>query len=87
MEFANELHQEFGSLYGFHILAPFPGTEVREKAADYGLEILTSDWTRYDANHVVTRTPGYEKFPRFGTNRPIALITSASLSHRSATPG
>ena len=58
VEFANELHQEFGSLYGFHILAPFPGTEVREKAKDYGLEILTSDWTRYDANHVVTRTPG-----------------------------
>jgi radical SAM superfamily enzyme YgiQ (UPF0313 family) len=58
VEFANELHQEFGSLYGFHILAPFPGTEVRERAADYGLEILNSDWTRYDANHVVTRTAG-----------------------------
>ncbi len=58
VEFANELHQEFGSLYGFHILAPFPGTEVRERAADYGLEILSDDWTRYDANHVVTRTPG-----------------------------
>lgn len=58
VEFANELHSEFGSLYGFHILAPFPGTEVREKAADYGLEILTSDWTKYDANHVTTRTTG-----------------------------
>ena len=56
VEFANELHQEFGSLYGFHILAPFPGTEVRERAADFGLEILTSDWTKYDENHVVTRT-------------------------------
>lgn len=58
VEFANELHQEFGSLYGFHILAPFPGTEVRDKAKHYGLEILTDDWTQYDANHVVTRTPG-----------------------------
>jgi anaerobic magnesium-protoporphyrin IX monomethyl ester cyclase len=58
VEFANELHQEFGSLYGFHILSPFPGTEVRDKAADYGLEILTSDWTQYDANHVVTKTVG-----------------------------
>ena len=58
VEFANELHSEFGSLYGFHILSPFPGTEVRDKAGEYGLEILTSDWTRYDANHVVTRTPG-----------------------------
>ncbi|HVP31820.1 MAG TPA: radical SAM protein [Myxococcota bacterium] len=58
VEFANELHEEFGSLYGFHILAPFPGTEVREKATEYGLEILTSDWTKYDANHVTTRTTG-----------------------------
>jgi radical SAM superfamily enzyme YgiQ (UPF0313 family) len=58
VDFANELHHEFGSLYGFHILAPFPGTEVRDKATEYGLDILTSDWTKYDANHVVTRTPG-----------------------------
>jgi radical SAM superfamily enzyme YgiQ (UPF0313 family) len=58
VEFANELRDEFGSLYGFHILAPFPGTEVRERAAEYGLEILSSDWRAYDANHVVSRTPG-----------------------------
>ena len=58
VEFAEELKSEFGSLYGFHILSPFPGTEVREKAAEYGLEILNSDWTNYDANHVVSRTPG-----------------------------
>ncbi|HZO08876.1 MAG TPA: radical SAM protein [Myxococcota bacterium] len=56
--FAESLREEFGALYGFHILAPFPGTEVRDRAEEYGLEILTSDWTRYDANHVVTRTPG-----------------------------
>ncbi len=56
--FANELHQEFGSLYGFHVLSPFPGTEVRERAREFGLEILTSDWTRYDANHVVSHTTG-----------------------------
>ena len=58
VEFANDLHEEFGSLYGFHILAPFPGTEVRDRAAEYGLEILNSDWREYDANHVVSRTPG-----------------------------
>jgi radical SAM superfamily enzyme YgiQ (UPF0313 family) len=58
VDFAESLREEFGALYGFHILAPFPGTEVRERAAEYGLEILTNDWTRYDANHVVTRTPG-----------------------------
>jgi radical SAM superfamily enzyme YgiQ (UPF0313 family) len=58
VKFANELHDEFGSLYGFHVLSPFPGTEVRDRAKDYGLEILTSDWKQYDANHVVTRTTG-----------------------------
>ncbi len=56
--FANELRDEFGSLYGFHILAPFPGTELRNRAAEYGLEILTDDWERYDANHVVCRPDG-----------------------------
>ncbi len=58
VEFAESLHAEFGSLYGFHVLAPFPGTEVREKAAEYGLEILHSDWREYDANHVVSHTRG-----------------------------
>lgn len=58
VEFANSLRDEFGSLYGFHVLAPFPGTEVRERAEHYGLEILSSDWESYDANHVVTRTGG-----------------------------
>jgi radical SAM superfamily enzyme YgiQ (UPF0313 family) len=55
-EFADELREEYGSLCGFHVLAPFPGTEVRERASHYGLEILTDDWTKYDANQVVTRT-------------------------------
>jgi radical SAM superfamily enzyme YgiQ (UPF0313 family) len=58
LEFAQELHEEFGSLCGFHVLAPFPGSEVRERATDYGLEILTNDWSKYDANHVVTSTEG-----------------------------
>ena len=56
--FAESLRQEFGSLYGFHVLAPFPGTEARERAEHYGLEILTSNWEQYDANHVVSRTEG-----------------------------
>ena len=54
MEFA----QELDTYYGFHVLAPFPGTEVREKADEYGLEILTSDWAKYDANRPVSRTKG-----------------------------
>jgi anaerobic magnesium-protoporphyrin IX monomethyl ester cyclase len=52
--------QEFaaglGSLYGYHFLVPFPGTTVREEVANYDLEILTDDWTRYDANSAIVRT-------------------------------
>ena len=44
--------------YGFHILAPFPGTEVRERNEEYGIKILTDDWNQYDANRSVSETPG-----------------------------
>ncbi len=50
--------QGLGASYGFHVLSPFPGTEVREKAAEYGVEILTDDWTKYDCNRPVSRTKG-----------------------------
>ena len=51
-EFASGL----GSLYGYHFLAPFPGTTVREEVEKYDLSILTDDWTRYDANSAIVRT-------------------------------
>lgn len=44
------------AVYGYHFLAPFPGTTVREKIQDYDLEILTDDWSRYDANDAVVKT-------------------------------
>jgi radical SAM superfamily enzyme YgiQ (UPF0313 family) len=53
-DFARELDIS----HTFHVLAPFPGTEVREKAKEYGINILTDDWSRYDANRSVTTTPG-----------------------------
>ena len=43
-------------IYGFHILAPFPGTTVREEVEKYDLEILTDDWNCYDANRAIIRT-------------------------------
>jgi hypothetical protein len=49
MEFAKTLSKS----YGFHILAPFPGTEVRDRCDAYGMKILTDDWDRYDANQSV----------------------------------
>ena len=51
--FAESLENVF---YGYHLLAPFPGTTVREKVSDYDLEILTDDWTKYDANRAIVRT-------------------------------
>jgi len=53
-DFANRLNAP----YGMHVLAPFPGTEVREKAEEYGITILTDEWSKYDANRVITTTPG-----------------------------
>ncbi len=51
MDFAKRL----SPLYGFHILAPFPGTEVREQCDAYGMSIMTDDWDCYDANQSVAR--------------------------------
>ena len=51
-----EFAASLGSLYGYHFLAPFPGTTVREEVDKYDLEILTDDWTRYDANSAIVRT-------------------------------
>jgi anaerobic magnesium-protoporphyrin IX monomethyl ester cyclase len=45
-----------GSLYGYHYLAPFPGTTIRDEVEKYDLEIVTDDWTRYDANSAIVRT-------------------------------
>lgn len=41
---------------GFHLLAPFPGTTVREEQEKYDIEILSDDWDLYDANVPIVRT-------------------------------
>jgi radical SAM superfamily enzyme YgiQ (UPF0313 family) len=51
-----EFAAKLGSLYGYHLLAPFPGTTVREEADKYDIEILTDDWEKYDANRAIVRT-------------------------------
>lgn len=48
--------EENGLMYGFHILAPFPGTEVRERGDELGIRILTNDWSCYHANRAVAET-------------------------------
>ena len=52
MDFAKKLTPH----YGYHILAPFPGTEVRDMRENYGIRVLTDDWDRYDANQCVSDT-------------------------------
>ncbi|MFA5179844.1 MAG: radical SAM protein [Syntrophales bacterium] len=56
LEDTKKFAASLGSLYGYHILAPFPGTTVREQVAEYDLQILTDDWVKYDANRAITRT-------------------------------
>jgi radical SAM superfamily enzyme YgiQ (UPF0313 family) len=50
--FAKELNVPFG----YHYLAPFPGTTLREELDKFDLEVLTDDWDQYDANRAITRT-------------------------------
>jgi anaerobic magnesium-protoporphyrin IX monomethyl ester cyclase len=45
-----------GAACGFHLLAPFPGTAVRDECEKYGLRILTNDWTEYHANRAIVET-------------------------------
>jgi anaerobic magnesium-protoporphyrin IX monomethyl ester cyclase len=47
-----------GVNHGFHILAPFPGTDVRDRIDDYDLQILSDDWRQYHANRAIIRTAG-----------------------------
>ena len=56
LEDSSKFAQELNIDYGYHLLAPFPGTTIRENIDQYDLEILTEDWDRYDANRAIVRT-------------------------------
>ncbi len=64
--FSKELDIE----YGYHFLAPFPGTTVRDNIDDYDLEILSDDWDLYDADNVIVQTSNLnpEEIRRFVDN-------------------
>jgi len=47
---------KLGAASGFHLLAPFPGTAVRDSNQDYDLTILSDDWSDYHANHAIVET-------------------------------
>jgi anaerobic magnesium-protoporphyrin IX monomethyl ester cyclase len=46
-----------GVSYGFHLLAPFPGTRVRRESTALGITILSNDWSDYHANRAIVETP------------------------------
>lgn len=56
LEETRKFQQELGIEYGYHFLCPFPGTTVREELCEYDLEILTDDWSRYDADSPIVQT-------------------------------
>jgi anaerobic magnesium-protoporphyrin IX monomethyl ester cyclase len=56
LAFGDELYHKYGAKYGFHMLSPLPGTEIYERAKDYGIRILSRNWTRYNANEPITET-------------------------------
>ena len=51
-----EMLKDMGVSHGFHLLAPFPGTEIRDKSGEFGIRILTNDWTQYHANRAIVET-------------------------------
>lgn len=56
MNDTHKLAEELDIPYGYHFLAPFPGTVVREECRNYDIEILTDDWNLYDADRPVVKT-------------------------------
>ena len=50
--------KSMGVLHGFHLLAPFPGTAVRENIQAYDLTIESHDWNDYHANRAIVSTRG-----------------------------
>jgi anaerobic magnesium-protoporphyrin IX monomethyl ester cyclase len=55
VEFGNRL-KDMGVSHGFHLLAPFPGTEVREEKDKFDIKLLSDDWRDYHANRAIVET-------------------------------
>ncbi len=55
LAFGEEL-KAMGVSFGFHLLAPFPGTRVREERERYGIRILSDNWDDYHANRAIVET-------------------------------
>ena len=58
--FAERL-KDMGVLHGYHLLAPFPGTDVRENSQAYDIQIMSNDWNDYHANQAIVRTAAVDQ--------------------------
>ncbi len=58
--FAKRL-KSMGVLHGYHLLAPFPGTDVRENSQSYDIQIMSNDWNDYHANQAIVRTEAVDQ--------------------------
>lgn len=52
----NEFARSLGTDFGYHFLAPLPGTPVRDNVKAYDVNILSTDWNDYDANKAIVST-------------------------------
>ncbi|MBU2514226.1 B12-binding domain-containing radical SAM protein [bacterium] len=48
--------EELDIIYGYHFLAPFPGTTVHDQMDQYDLELLSDNWSDFDANRAIVKT-------------------------------
>jgi anaerobic magnesium-protoporphyrin IX monomethyl ester cyclase len=53
LEFAESLQVP----YSLNLLTPYVGTEVREKAEEWGIQVLSDDWRQYGQGEPLTSTP------------------------------
>ena len=60
LDFGEQL-KDLGLSFGFHLLAPFPGTEIRADSHRYGIKILTDDWSQYHANRAIVETASVDR--------------------------
>lgn len=60
---------------------PYPGTMFAERAAELGLRILTDDWSKYDAKHLVleTRELSAERIEELTTAAAVSLGLQRSM--------
>jgi hypothetical protein len=59
MAFARRLGEQ-GLSYGFHLLAPFPGTAIGDDPEAFGLQVLSRHWPDYHANRAICLPHGMD---------------------------